>query len=1099
MDVKGKTVVVTGKLQHLSRKEAETQLKALGAKVSGSVSKKTDILFAGEKAGSKLAKASQLGVTVLGESELVALLAGDAEALSFDSAGSEQALCAAIDAVDWKKAPSEVLDALNTALFERLADSGEDGVHHHAATVLHRAGLARLATNTPHRSELTCWGLSPDGVHFATGAWVGDDYEAGGSLAVWDVDSGACINTLHVPGGAGWPDYGGCIEWSRDGRRLGLAFDTNGVGYIDPCGRPDGVASQTYVTDGWSRPPGWCWAPDGARVFVSCWGYRGSRLAGCIATPSAHRVDPVYMAPFGDADAEPPFQPFQTMRWTEGDVVVGFNGHSEVYAIDAKTRTLIWSGQLKGAAALSPDGTRFLHGQESLELLDTATGKARVVRLQDAAQAYFFSPDSTQVLAVGPGNSMRLLRVDTLALVAEVPSQVDPKKHYRTPDLEKAAWSPNGERVACLTEAGQLEVWAMGPEPRKVSSVDAGGAAGVFFGVNDTVIAVGRERLRFVHASDGRTIAEHGLFDFPGSDPAEGLLSFPDGDQWGYVADGVVVAQGDVSGLVHLSVARRHAWPLSWLGVERFENLPRAIAAKPKAFPKALQTVFGKKKKPARKKKLPFPLVDENSEQDLVDFAAKILTESSNTYAGKYLCELAIHDVMGGRFETALSRVESIPASWEAAHCLAKVAAYLARYGELDPARALVQRAEKALEDQNFQNSPEFFGRLAAWVGAVYALLGEECQARFEEAQAKVSSGQTHTRMSVATALAFAGKWEQALALRSKVQDPWWHDQAELVWLAGEAYRAGDRGLLERVLQVAGRPTFGTLDFVMDLCIELEQPEHAWAFRSYFKGLHLGAVEARILDAVASQQGPSAVRAYLEPLLAEALSKGRPASAASALARWSQYDPSAVRERLGSFLQDLDVSSLDARYGLPDFLSSMATLSGNLGDLSLLRPLLSAAPAKGKHWCAVLAQLEPGDPAWEGALAGALATLSKQDPTALLQVLLAHPAVYDTVLEQLIEAAGRDRISLEYLTTGLGKVGDYANAHRVRMRKPKAQRQGLTNALARAAMKRKHVSCGLAMLRELPSGWGSQGQEYETMHHLVHSFWDGVPRASGVL
>ena len=1098
MDVKGKIVVVTGKLQHLSRKEAEAQLKALGATVSGSVSKKTDILFAGEKAGSKLAKASKLGVTVLGESELVALLSGDAEAPSFDAGQSEAELCAAIDAVDWKKAPNEVLDALNAALFERLAALGVDGVHQHAAQVLRRAGLARLATNTPHRSDLTSWGLSPDGMHFATGAWVGDDYEAGGSLAVWDVDSGACINTLHVPGGAGWPDYSGCIEWSPDGRRLGLAFDTNGLGYIDPCGRPDGIASQTYVTDGWSRPPGWCWAPDGARMFVSCWGYRGSRLAGCIATPSAHRVDPVYMEPIGDSDAEPPFQPFETMRWTEGDVVVGFNGHSEVYAIDAMKRTLIWSGSVKGVAALSPDGTRFLNGQESLELLDTATGKPCLVRLQDAAQAYFFSPDSKQVLAVHQGRPMRLLRVDTLARVAEIASLVDPKKHYRTPDLEKVAWSPDGERVACLTSAGQLEVWAVGEAPERLSSVDAGAAAGVFFGVNDTVVAVSQERLGFLKGSTGQLIAEHALFEFPGDDPAEGLLSFPDGEQWGYVADGVVVAQGDVSGSVHLSVGRRHAWPMAWLGVESFGTLAGALAARPKAFPAALQTRFTQKKKPSGKK-LPFELVDDKGEQDLVDFAVQILSDQSSDYAGKYLCELAIHDVMQGRFELACARVAPIPANWESAHCLAKVAAYLARHGESDSARELVQRAEGALEDQNFQRSDEFYARLAAWVGAVYELLGDGGQARLSEAQTKVSSGQTHTKMAVATAHAFAGRWDEAFELLSKVQDPWWHSQAELVWLAGEALRAGDRGLLERLLQSAGRPTFGALDYVMGLCIELKQPELAWQLRPLFKGLSLSEVEARILDAVAALHGPSAVATYLEPMLKDALEKGWPAGAASALARWSQVDPDAVRERLGAFLQSLDVSSLDARYGLPDFLSSMATLSGNLGDVDLVRPLLAAAPAQGKHWFAVLAQIEPGDPDWQRALQGGVATVSKQDPTALLEVLQTQPFIYGAVLEELIEAAGRDGLSLQYLITGLGKVGDYTNAQRVRMRKPKAQRQGLTNALAREALKRRHVSCGLAMLKELPSGWGSQGQEYETMHHLVHSFWDGVPRASGVM
>lgn len=67
----GKTVVLTGKLTILTRNEAKEQIEALGGKVSGSVSKKTDLVIAGEEAGSKLVKAQELGITVWNETELV--------------------------------------------------------------------------------------------------------------------------------------------------------------------------------------------------------------------------------------------------------------------------------------------------------------------------------------------------------------------------------------------------------------------------------------------------------------------------------------------------------------------------------------------------------------------------------------------------------------------------------------------------------------------------------------------------------------------------------------------------------------------------------------------------------------------------------------------------------------------------------------------------------------------------------------------------------------------------------------------------------------------------------------------------------------------
>ncbi len=70
----GKTVVLTGKLSILTRGEAKEKIEAFGGKVSGSVSKKTDLVIAGEDAGSKLAKAEELEITVWNEAELIEAL-----------------------------------------------------------------------------------------------------------------------------------------------------------------------------------------------------------------------------------------------------------------------------------------------------------------------------------------------------------------------------------------------------------------------------------------------------------------------------------------------------------------------------------------------------------------------------------------------------------------------------------------------------------------------------------------------------------------------------------------------------------------------------------------------------------------------------------------------------------------------------------------------------------------------------------------------------------------------------------------------------------------------------------------------------------------
>lgn len=73
-EISGMNIVFTGKLIQMTRDEAKDSAKAIGAKIVGSVSKNTDILVAGEKAGSKLSKAEQLGIRILSEAEWLTLI-----------------------------------------------------------------------------------------------------------------------------------------------------------------------------------------------------------------------------------------------------------------------------------------------------------------------------------------------------------------------------------------------------------------------------------------------------------------------------------------------------------------------------------------------------------------------------------------------------------------------------------------------------------------------------------------------------------------------------------------------------------------------------------------------------------------------------------------------------------------------------------------------------------------------------------------------------------------------------------------------------------------------------------------------------------------
>ncbi len=100
--VTGKTVVFTGTLNLMSRGEAKARAESLGAKVAGSVSKKTDYVITGSDAGSKAKKATELGVTILTEDEWLHMI----ETTTAPSAEGEiEALSSAKNAANYEDTP----------------------------------------------------------------------------------------------------------------------------------------------------------------------------------------------------------------------------------------------------------------------------------------------------------------------------------------------------------------------------------------------------------------------------------------------------------------------------------------------------------------------------------------------------------------------------------------------------------------------------------------------------------------------------------------------------------------------------------------------------------------------------------------------------------------------------------------------------------------------------------------------------------------------------------------------------------------------------------------------------------------------------------
>lgn len=1134
IEVRGKTVVLTGTFSKLKRAEAEKQLAALGAKIGSSVGKTTHILFAGEKAGSKIDAAGRLGIMVLGEDELMAVLAGEDAAAKpaaattvvskfagLDAEAAGPALAKAIEALPWDSFEADRdLPPLREALYAHEAA--------HGITAAHRAATARvqeLATlGHAHGHDVVPeWSaLSADGRFLATGSWVGADYERGGVLQIWDVRAGRCVNILRIHGGVGWPDYGDCVQWRPDGKRVGLAFDTNGVGSFDPfaaSGQPDSCA---YVTDGWSRPPSWAWSSNSRDVYIACW---GPNLAlGAIVPLTGRSPKPRWCESAGlsdpsDPNSEPRLQPMKGVDWSHPDRIIGYSGWSQLFALDSRTGKLLWEQKAHSPVSFSPDGSEFAMHPAGIVYYDASTGQPNgKLPMHVGAASLLYSRDGSRLAAiVAPGNPYGAepgifiydggnyrYSPDAPALATAEDEDEDEQGSY------DFAWRPDG-KAAAISVNGRLQLWDLGETPTLRLDI-AEPSGGVSYG-DGVLVSHTSKGLAFLRERDG---AEIGRFLPAVEADGESPLMFGDedyGESWDWnpafpldservaaaLPEGVVIGPPEASATVEevdakiaWIVGRKWAWPWRWGEAKVWPDA--ASAATDKAAPAGFKRKFAAKKgkaapvRAAKSKELP----PGGTLDDVAALVEKGVQGIGESYHGNdYRRKLAERAMVLGMFERAAAAVDSADGWWTwedpwfAASTRGEVVVAALAWRTVGPPLTDVQtgtlrrwlgEAEKLLKKKEAKQRS--LAPPQAMIGAGWVLLGErergEALLETAVAGADPENNASENRRPIAEALTAVGRIREAIDVLAdgKEEPSWTETPRAFSTICPRASVAELKHLLKKMKARGAASEFSLLDRGLARLIALKAWDEAEAWIAASEGLSTTAAQSRLVTAMAAA-GESA---RAEKALAAELAPKHPSCATHLLAL-ARVAPEQARPH---FEKIVKAAAKLHKAGEGEFLRDLAGVAATLDRLEVAEKLEKLATDAGERFEArvgVLTALDPKHGEWQQWFTRAREELPKRRHTVQQLAGLAFRGgltdVAKTLLDQAIEQARAESypdVVLEEVSKVMSEFGDQAGAHRAFMAISKGMRSYRNGALLDAYEARGQYAAAVEILRQMPQG-----------------------------
>ncbi|MFI7637101.1 BRCT domain-containing protein [Nonomuraea sp. NPDC049400] len=625
MIISGSTIVLAGRFGRLAKDEARRALEALGAKVTASVSAKTDLVFAGAKSGAKAGPAAVRGIPIYDEDALVAVLEGR-------EPGTPPPSPPFAGVPDERMGPGEALDTLKNADWSAFSPERDTvplrealrtlelahGVTdaHRLATARLRAAGALLRHSDVHHGELTGHALSPDGRHLAVGSWTGDDYERGGVLQVFEVATGHCVHAIDgIMGGIGFPDRTRSFQWSADGTRIALEYNTNATGVWDPFGTArEPIADAFFLASG--RPSGMAFAPEGRRASV--YGGESDFLRNVIVAMHEGSVaGPPDARPEGTQPIEfsgPPEESRETWSdepahildrafWSrDGSRIYGESADEyAAISLDVEKQQVSWILRLEEDQDAAPPewslDERLLAYQRDGKLIvaDALTGETT---------AELPGYPGADVLCWGPGG--RLAVVDPAGgIVGIIDGTTGEHRHDlnvqadasnpRGSDARSWAWSPDGEQAACVTAEGRIEIWSLAGRPERLRVLERtidqwDHSFGLEWPAGDVLIAIGSHAVRFLRPGSGEIVADHPFHHAPaarrpllftGRDLGDRLRLNPafalDEDTWAVAfEDGTVIAppgrDDDLDARLCWAVARRFAWPFRWGEQEIFPD-----------------------------------------------------------------------------------------------------------------------------------------------------------------------------------------------------------------------------------------------------------------------------------------------------------------------------------------------------------------------------------------------------------------------------------------------------------------------------------------------------------------------------------------------